>query len=534
MKALLAGLLSFSLVSCASGPRMESGTLDRAISAVGGADALGKVKTIAVRGTVKQWEPEQSEAPGGDMRFAVESSFSSVGDFSTRSVRTDWEKKYAYPAPRTYKFSEIVTPQAGYVMGVDTTARNAQSMKMDPPAHTMSSLRLAATQRELRRASPLLLLDMKSNPDRVRSAPDVSANGVSYPSLAYEAGNMRYIVAFDRATGLPARIRTLDYDNIWGDVNYDLVLSNWREVSGIKIPMTQKYELNGRVISDMALTDVQVNAPVAAESFAIPPAMLATAAKPATSEVNWQWVIRRPIIGVYLDSEAITHDASSSPGLRLQELAPGVQHVVGGTHNSLVVEMSDHLIVFDAPVSDAQSKWVIDAAKSKYPGKPIRTLVLTHHHMDHAGGLRAYVAQGANLVVGQGAADHYRKVLAAPFTRNPDLASQDLSRVQITEVADRYVMSDGKRQVSAHAIENGHAKGMLIGYVPEARLGFVADLWSPGRDALPGKITPPLMAIVQTVRKAGIAPVRFAGGHGSNGEYQSLASLAGESSSVGK
>ena len=279
MKLLLAGLLSFGLMSCASGPRMEFGTLDHAINAVGGADALGKVKTIAVRGTVKQWEPEQSEAPGGDMRFAVESSFSSVGDFSTRSVRTDWEKKYAYPAPRTYKFSEIVTPQAGYVMGVDTTARNAQSMKMDPPAHTMSSLRLAATQRELRRASPLLLLDMKSNPDRVRSAPDVSANGVSYPSLAYEAGNMRYVVAFDRATGLPARIRTLDYDNIWGDVNYDLVLSNWREVSGIKIPMSQKYELNGRVISDMALTDVQLNTPVAAESFAIPPAMLATAAQ---------------------------------------------------------------------------------------------------------------------------------------------------------------------------------------------------------------------------------------------------------------
>jgi glyoxylase-like metal-dependent hydrolase (beta-lactamase superfamily II) len=27
---------------------------------------------------------------------------------------------------------------------------------------------------------------------------------------------------------------------------------------------------------------------------------------------------------------------------------------------------------------------VIDAAKAKYPGKPIKQLILTHHHMDHA------------------------------------------------------------------------------------------------------------------------------------------------------
>ena len=35
---------------------------------------------------------------------------------------------------------------------------------------------------------------------------------------------------FDPATGLPARVRTLDYDNIWGDVTCDLVLSDWQTV----------------------------------------------------------------------------------------------------------------------------------------------------------------------------------------------------------------------------------------------------------------------------------------------------------------
>ena len=64
------------------------------------------------------------------------------------------------------------------------------------------------------------------------------------------------------------------------------------------------------------------------------------------------------------------------------------------------INMADGIAVFDAPVDEGQSKWVIDAAKAKYLGKPIKYLVLTHHHMDHTGGTRAYVAEGATVVTG--------------------------------------------------------------------------------------------------------------------------------------
>jgi glyoxylase-like metal-dependent hydrolase (beta-lactamase superfamily II) len=190
------------------------------------------------------------------------------------------------------------------------------------------------------------------------------------------------------------------------------------------------------------------------------------------------------------------------------------------------VEMRDHLIVFDAPVTDAQSNWVLGQARMKYPDKPVKFLVLTHHHMDHAGGLRAYAAQGATIVVGRGAADHFRRVLAAPFTRNPDLPARDLSRTEIIEVSDKRVFSDGQGEVHAYLLDNPHATATLIGYVPAARLGFVTDVWSPGAGPLPDKITPPLAALVDGVKKAGISPVKFAGGHGSTADYAPLAALA--------
>jgi glyoxylase-like metal-dependent hydrolase (beta-lactamase superfamily II) len=336
-------------------------------------------------------------------------------------------------------------------------------------------------------------------------------------------------VAFDPKSGLPVRIRTLDYDNIWGDVTYDAVFSDWREFAGLHIPMNRKYELNGRVVQDVQLTDFQANPAIDPAKFSVPAELRADAAKPATGNVPYQWVIRRQFIGLYLDSDNTSFDSKVAQSLRLNELAPGVFHVVGGSHNSLLVEMADHLVMVDAPVSDAQSLWVVNTARQRFPGKPIKWLVLTHHHMDHAGGMRGVLGEGAVLVVGQGAREHYRKVLAAPMTRNPDMKPMDFSAVQILEVPESHVMSDATgRQVIAYAmLDNPHAKGLLMAYVPSARLGFVTDVWSPGTP-MPDKPNAALISVVRTVTRAGIQPERFAGGHGSVAPYETLTKLTGQ------
>jgi glyoxylase-like metal-dependent hydrolase (beta-lactamase superfamily II) len=520
--------IALVLMSCATMQQRSQDVVGRAVQAAGGADKLAGIKTVSEKGTVRQWEPEQSVTAGGELRFACESTFEAVADAGSRATRIDWVRKFAYPAPRTFTFTEIVTPEVGYVAGIDSNGRTKQSLDSTPPAHTMSGLRLAASQRELRRLSPLLLVDMQKNPDRVSSVGDAKVAGVAYPTVDYRAGDQTFTVMFDRGTGLPARIRTLDYDNIWGDVTYDLVLSDWQAIDGVQVATTRKYELNGRPVAEIKITETKFNAPVAADRLAIPDAFKAAPPKPGSRAVPYQWVIRRQFIGTYLDSDMPSYDTRGSSGLRLVELAPGVQHVVGGSHHSLLVEMRDHLIVFDAPVSDWHSNWVLGAARAKFPGKPVKYLVLTHHHMDHAGGVRAYAAQGATIVVGKGNGEHFRRVLAAPFTRNPDLSPRDLSRAEVVEVADKRVLSDGQREVHAYLIDNPHAEGLLIGYIPEARLGFVTDIWSPGAGALPDKLNPNLAALVAGVKKAGISPAKFAGGHGSVADYAPLAALEGK------
>src|SRR6058998_596957 len=283
--------------SCATTSPQGRDLVTRAVQAVGGADALAEVKTLTVEGTARQWEPEQSMAAGGEMRFANASTFVLASDVASGTTRIDWVRNFAYPAPRTFTFSEIVTPDAGYVAGIDSNGRTKQSLDSNPPAHAMSGLRLATSQRELRRGSSLLYLEMLKNPDRVSSAGAVTVGGIAYPAVDYRTGDQTLTVLFDPSTGLPARIRTLDYDNIWGDVTYDLVFADWQTVDGLRVAASRKYELNGRTVVDIKLTDGKVNAPLAAERLTIPAAFKTGASKPATGPVPHQWVIRRQFIG---------------------------------------------------------------------------------------------------------------------------------------------------------------------------------------------------------------------------------------------
>jgi glyoxylase-like metal-dependent hydrolase (beta-lactamase superfamily II) len=237
--------------------------------------------------------------------------------------------------------------------------------------------------------------------------------------------------------------------------------------------------------------------------------------------VPYQWIIRRLGSGFYLDSEALYTDDGNA--LTLTDVAPNISLVTGGTHNTLIVATNTYLVAFEAPGDDGQSQAAIALAKQKYPGKPFRYLVLTHHHIDHTGGLRAYAAEGATVVVGKGDGDFFRKALAAPRGTNAYAVGDYTPKV--IEVADKWSVNDGGREIDAFVLDNPHAQGYLIPYVPDAKLGFVTDLWNPGAPVM--NANPNLVALVSGVQKMGIQPERFAGGHGSVGNYADVVRVVG-------
>ena len=102
------------------------------------------------------------------------------------------------------------------------------------------------------------------------------------------------------------------------------------------------------------------------------------------------------------------------------QIADGVWHVTGGSHHSVVVEFNDYLAVAEAPLDERRSLAVLAEAKKLAPNKPVRYVLTTHHHFDHAGGLRTYVGEGATVVTHQSNVPYFEKTLVAPATLVPD------------------------------------------------------------------------------------------------------------------
>jgi len=402
-------LLAIAVLSLIAGHAAAASPRDlvaRAVDAMGGDSALGQLRTLAIHGQNVHWEIESSMKPGreAEARQGSESKFQVRRDFTTGNARIDWERRVVRtPKPLLQNYSEILADGIGYVSGIDSAARTRVSVHSSPPGHPMSGARAAVTYRELTRQSPRLLLDIKNDPKSVKAAAAQKVDGKTLPAIQYNLRNWSFIVMFDPATRLPARIRTRDGDPIQGDSDYDLVLSDWRSVGGAMVAHGLTYQLNGRDLTVIKYDQVTANPSLGAELFEIPITARAIAVRAALGTgIPYQWMIRRNYWGNLMDSDTVGWDVSAMAEPELKDIAPGVSLSQGVSHNSMVIEMDKYLVVFDAPVNEQFSEWMIQASRKRYPGKPIKYLMLSHHHWDHASGARTYVAEGATVIVGKG------------------------------------------------------------------------------------------------------------------------------------
>jgi Metallo-beta-lactamase superfamily len=507
--ALAALVLISSLAHTATAASPQD-LVSAAYTAMGG----GKVQTITLKEHLEQFDPGESFAVTDPTKPSrLESELVRSRDITKGLVRNEWVMPKVDGSKRT--FTEIVTPTGGYVTGDDAVEGRLpkRTVKSGPqPLHTMSGRRLTATLRELER--PIVVLEMKQHPDRISALADQKVEGKTYPSARYRGDYGTFIVMFDPETKFPARIRTLDWDELEGDSVYDAEYSDWRDVGGSKIAFHTLYTLNGMKIIDLKILSAEPNPTLSSDAFTPPATIAASAAKPVDpGSTPFQWIIRRQFVGFYFDSDAMYTDDGDS--LKMVDVGPNVSQVRGGTHNNIFIATDKYLVAVESPNDDGQSRQAIDMAKKRYPGKPVRYLILTHHHVDHVGGMRTFAAEGATIVVGKGDGEYLRRALARPETLNPEAPKKKFA-AEVIEVDGKWSINDGGREIDAFVLDNPHAGPYLFPYVPDAKLGVVTDLYVPGA---PVTTNPMVLALVKGIDKWGVKPETIVGGHGSVGPY---------------
>ena len=183
-------------------------------------------------------------------------------------------------------------------------------------------------------------------------------------------------------------------------------------------------------------------------------------------------------------------------------------HLLGGaSHNSVVVEFANYLAVFEAPIDETRNLAVVDEITRLVPDKPIRFVVNSHQHFDHAGGLRAFLHIGATIVTHWTNWGFYSKDFLnyAPRTMKPDMVSMwpptELAEgYNVETVRENFVLTDGNRTMHTIYVNPlQHVDGMLMSYLPKEKMLIEADIIDTTRP-LPAQPTADQRALYRIVQ----------------------------------
>ena len=293
-----------------------------------------------------------------------------------------------------------------------------------------------------------------------------------------EPGRFSATVFIDDA-GLVERVESIAPDPVLGDTKSVTTYSDYRNVGNIKFPGRIRQTQGGFPVLDLTVRDVQPNA-----------------------QVDIQ--VPEPV-------------RTATERVAVDKVTDGVWFIGGGSHNSVAIEMKDHLILVEAPLNEGRTGPVIDAVRKLAPGKPIRYVINSHQHFDHSGGLRTAAAEGATIVTHAQNKAYFEKAFAVPNTVSPDRLAKSKKRPTFRAFDERMTLSDGSRSVELHHIRDSHhTDSFLLVYLPKEKLLIEADAFTPGPPNAPPpkQPNPHHTNLIENVERLNLAVDRILPLHG--------------------
>ncbi len=219
---------------------------------------------------------------------------------------------------------------------------------------------------------------------------------------------------------------------------------------------------------------------------------------PAPSEVrqviherDQQWSLAERRVSFRLDVDGDTLlllppsflPAEPSDSIRsaptLSPVAPGIWSVdmEDLDTRSLIVEFDDRLAVLEAAVGSENGERIVDLAKRQWPSKPIRHFLFSHYHPHYAGGVRAFVAEGAMIVTTPGNEAFVRQSAAWPFRLKPDRLARSPRPLSLRTFQRRFELADSTNRLVAVDIgaRSDHTDEFVVFWFPKQRLVFETE-----------------------------------------------------------
>jgi len=286
-----------------------------------------------------------------------------------------------------------------------------------------------------------------------------------------------------------------------GDTVLDGTYSDYRSLDGVQVPMHLVMREGGWPTLEINVAQARPNSQEAIDIVA-----RATSAPPAGPPA-----------------------AAAAPPQPVK-LADGVWQLNPNGEGSILVEFKDYVVMVEGPGGDAVTMASIDQAKRLAPNKPIKYVINSHHHADHAGGIRAYVAEGIPIITHESHRKYYEEqIFKNPHSLNPDRLARMPRAPMLETMKDKRVITDGSMSLEIYLMrDQPHAEGLLMVYVPKDKLLMQADAYIPRPGAPPLPMPSPYTTnLVDNITRLKLSVDRIVHIHGGTSPYSDVLAAAG-------
>ena len=414
--------------------------LDEAAAALGGKDKVLGVNTMILEGGANSMNI-MNRRPGPELVLEEQTEWKRSVDFANRRARNQARNTPKYPTPvAPAQQDQRVDGDIAFALG-GALGGNAGA----PPR----PVRQGGTAAKDRRAEWLLR-------DPIGIVRAGLAPGAKVSDARTVAGRQVVVVTtadgdtatltVDPRTKLPVSVSTRAYHNFFGDVVNETTFSDYRDVNGVKVAMRRTSKMDRFPTTDITVTNAVLNGDVGDLAA---PAELSAAPAPVPA----------------------------APRVVVEQLAPGIW-LLGPAYFSVLVEFADHTELVEVPNGEAKTLANIAEARKLVPNKPLTKAVVTHHHADHAGGIRAAISEGLTLVTYELNKPYFEEVAKRPHTLSPDALAKNPKPIKIETVGAEKTVKDSTRTMQLiHMAGNPHSETTLMVYFPAEKIVVEADLW---------------------------------------------------------
>jgi glyoxylase-like metal-dependent hydrolase (beta-lactamase superfamily II) len=127
--------------------------------------------------------------------------------------------------------------------------------------------------------------------------------------------------------------------------------------------------------------------------------------------------------------------------------------------------VGDEVVVVDSG-ADAETGKVLLEKIRETAGKPVRYLIITHAHGDHAGGTGIFVAAGADVISSESAAPGLAPLVGAAAKGKSGLLA----------LSERLVLFGNTRRVAIYFLGPAHSAGDIVVLLPDEKVLFSGDI----------------------------------------------------------